>query len=138
MSNSVKEVMTTNLIALDNSRTALDAAVAMATNNVGDVVVTDENGICGIVTDRDIVIRVVAANKSMETTLGEICSRDLETLSATDTVDDAIQIMREHAVRRLPVVENNQPIGIVSLGDLALDRDPQSVLGAVSGAPPTD
>jgi len=137
MSNSVREVMTTELIALDRSRNALDAARAMAENNVGDVVVTDNNGICGIVTDRDIVVRVLAANKSIETTLGEICSRDLETLEATDTVDDAIRMMREHAVRRLPVVENNQPIGIVSLGDLALDRDPQSVLGAVSGAPPT-
>jgi signal-transduction protein with cAMP-binding, CBS, and nucleotidyltransferase domain len=138
MGNSVKEVMSTNLIALDTSRTALDAAIAMATNNVGDVVVTDSHGICGIVTDRDLVIRVLAADKSTETTLGEICSKDLETLRSTDTVDDAITIMREHAVRRLPVVENNQPIGIVTLGDLALERDPQSVLGAVSGAPPSD
>lgn len=137
MSHSIKEVMSTNLVTLDRSQNARDAAIAMASNNVGDVLVTDSNGICGIVTDRDLVVRVFAANKSMDTTLGEICSRDLETLSVTDTVDDAIQIMREHAVRRLPVVENNQPIGIVSLGDLALDRDPQSVLGAVSGAPPT-
>jgi CBS domain-containing protein len=137
MSNNIKDVMTTKLVTLDRSRNALDAATAMAEYNVGDVLVTDSNGICGIVTDRDIVTRVIAANKSIETTLGEICSRDLETLETTATVDDAIRIMREHAVRRLPVVENNQPVGIVTLGDLALDRDPNSVLGQVSGAPPT-
>lgn len=137
MSHSVKEVMTTQLVALDSERSTFDAACAMAENNVGDVVVVDQYGICGIVTDRDIVVRVIAMGKAAEeTTLGEICSRDLETLMATDTVDDAIRMMRVHAVRRLPVVENNQPIGIVTLGDLALDRDPQSVLGAVSGAMP--
>ena len=57
-------------------------------------------------------------------------------MSPTDSVEEAVRLMRTHAIRRLPVVEGGQPVGIVSLGDLAVERDPGSALGEISGAPP--
>jgi len=71
------------------------------------------------------------------TQLGEICSSAVRTLSADDEVDRAIELMREHAVRRIPVIDRSKNVvGIVSLGDLAQKRDPKSALGEISAAPP--
>lgn len=92
---------------------------------------------CGIVTDRDIVIRALAVGKDpSETLLGEICSRDLQTVSAEDSVGDVVRLMSEKAIRRVPVVEEGRPVGIVSLGDLAATQDPDSALADISSAPP--
>jgi CBS domain-containing protein len=137
MAEKITEVMSRNPTALQADDTVAQAARTMRDNNVGDVLVLENDSICGVVTDRDIVVRAIAEGRSPDdVTLGEICSRDLATLATTDTVDDAIRIMRENAIRRLPVLDGNTPVGIVSLGDLALERDPASVLGAVSAAPP--
>jgi CBS domain-containing protein len=90
------------------------------------------------VTDRDIAVRAVADGRDPERTpVSEICSKDLTTVSPEDDLDRAIQVMREKAIRRLLVVDNrNQTVGILSLGDLALERDARSVLGQISAAPP--
>jgi CBS domain-containing protein len=138
MTQSILEVMTTSPVALSQSSTVLDAAAAMREADIGDVVVVDDNGnVYGIVTDRDVTVRAVAEGLNpSEVRLGEICSKALVTLASTDTVEDAVQLMRQQALRRLPVVDNGQPIGIVSLGDLAITRDPQSVLAGISAAPP--
>ena len=101
-----------------------------------DVIVLDNGQICGIVTDRDIPIRGVAEGRNISSlTLGDIRSRQLTTLSPTDSIDDAVLLMREKALRRLPVVEGGKPVGIVSLGDLAVTQDPHSALGNISSAP---
>jgi CBS domain-containing protein len=68
--------------------------------------------------------------------LGDICSREPTALAPTDTVEEAVRLMRDKAIRRLPVVEDRTPVGIVSLGDLAVEQDPDSVLGNISAAPP--
>ena len=95
------------------------------------------NEVCGIVTDRDIVVRTVAETQDPTiTTLADICSHRLLTVTPTDSVEEAVRLMRTHAIRRLPVVEGGQAVGIVSLGDLAVERDPGSALGKISGAPP--
>jgi CBS domain-containing protein len=76
----------------------------------------------------------------MNTALGDVCSRDLTTLSPSDAIETAVARMRESAVCRLPVVpvvEEGRPVGILALGDLAVERDPESVLGEISAAPPT-
>jgi CBS domain-containing protein len=65
-----------------------------------------------------------------------VCSAELATLAPEDTVDEAVRLMRQKAVRRLPVVEAGRPVGIVSLGDLAVEREPESALGDISAAPP--
>jgi CBS domain-containing protein len=109
----------------------------MRDGNIGDVVVLEEDRIQGILTDRDIVVRALADGRDpARTTVGEICSRELTTLSPDDAIGDAERIMRDKAVRRLPVVEGGRPVGIVSLGDLAVERNPESALGGISAAPP--
>jgi CBS domain-containing protein len=134
----ISEVMTTNVATLDMKSTAADAARVMKEQDIGDVVVTDGDQIRGIVTDRDIVVRAVAENKNpLDVPLAEIVSDDLVTLSPQDSVDDAVRLMADRALRRLPVVENGKPVGIVTLGDLAVERDPNSALADISEAPPT-
>jgi len=108
----------------------------MRDSDIGDVIVVENGQICGMVTDRDITIRGVAEGRNISSlTLADICSRQLTTLSPTDSVDDAVLLMREKALRRLPVVEGGKPVGIVSLGDLAVTKDPHSALGNISTAP---
>jgi CBS domain-containing protein len=134
---NVAELMTKDPMTLDVMNTAAEAALAMAERDIGDVIVRDGDQVCGIVTDRDIVVRAVAQNRNPVTvTLGEICSRTMVTLSPDDSVDEAIRLMSERALRRLPVVAEGRAVGIVSLGDLAVERDRQSVLGEISAAPP--
>jgi CBS domain-containing protein len=114
-----------------------EAARAMRDHDIGDVIVIEHDQVCGIVTDRDIAVRLVAeAQDPAATPLATICSHSLLTVTPTDSVEEAMRLMRLHAVRRLPVVEAGKAVGIVSLGDLAVERDPKSVLGKISDAPP--
>lgn len=137
MAQSVRDVMTANPIALPATSSVIDAARTMRDANIGNVIVVDNGRICGIVTDRDITVRGVAEGKDVSSLkLRDICSQEITTLSPTDSVDDAVRLMREKAIRRLPVVEGGKPVGIVSLGDLAVERDPHSALGNISAAPP--
>ena len=138
MAEYIRDVMTTNPETLPESTTVREAAETMRANDIGDVVVVDDNGaISGILTDRDIVVRVVAEGRDPRVTrIGDIASRELTAASPDDPVDRAVQLMRERAIRRLPVVDKGKPVGIVSIGDLALDRDPDSALADISAAPP--
>jgi CBS domain-containing protein len=114
-----------------------DAARRMRDRNIGDVIVLDGAQVCGLVTDRDIVVRAVAEGRDpTSTTLNDICSRDLVTVRPEDTVDAAVRLMREHALRRLPVIDGSTPVGIVSIGDIVVERDPESALADISSAPP--
>jgi CBS domain-containing protein len=137
MAQTIRDVMTRDPISYPESTTVADAAKAMRDRDTGDVLVESNGAVCGIVTDRDIVVRVVAEGKDPSAcTLGEMCSHTITTVAPDDPVDKAVQIMREKAVRRLPVCEGDHAIGIVSLGDLAVERDPQSALADISAAPP--
>jgi CBS domain-containing protein len=129
--------MTTGLVAVPATATVLDAAVEMRDRDIGDVVVVDEGRLLGLLTDRDIAVRVVAAGRNPALTpVGDVCSRDdIATVSPEDRVTRVVAVMRERAVRRLPVMQDGQPVGIVSLGDLALERDRRSALGEISAAP---
>lgn len=136
MAETIERVMTRDPVCLDADTPIVDAAKAMDERNIGDVLVMTEGKICGIVTDRDIAVRAVAHGMDPSTSrVGEICSRQLVTLRPEDSIDDAIAQMREHALRRMPVCEEGRPVGIVSLGDLAEERDRMSVLGQISTAP---
>lgn len=138
MPQSIREVMTSNPVILPATTPVADAACRMKDEGIGDVLVVDGNELRGLVTDRDIVIRAVADGRdTTTTTLADVCSpTPLVTLAPTDDVDDAVRLMSTSAVRRLPVVENGQAIGIVSIGDLAMERDPQSALADISAAAP--
>ncbi len=135
---TVQDVMTTDPVALDASEPVLEAAKTMKEHDIGDVIVVDGGQVCGVLTDRDIVVRVLAeARDPSQTRLGDVCSRDLATVSPGDDLTAAGDLMRERAIRRVPVVDNGRPIGIVSIGDLAIERDPDSALSHISAAPPS-
>jgi len=137
MAQKIKDIMTASPITLTADRPVIDAATAMKENSIGDVIVMNEGKMCGVVTDRDIVVRVIAQGREPQTTkLGDICSRDVASVSPNDDVNRAIQIVRERAVRRVPVVDRDTPVGIVSIGDLAMERDQKSALADVSAAAP--
>ena len=125
MAQQIRELMTPNPVVLPGTASVHEAARAMRDAEIGDV------------TDRDIVVRLVAeAQNPATTTLADLCSHALVTVRPTDTIADAVRLMRTHAIRRLPVVDGGQAVGIVSLGDLAVERDPHSALGEISAAPP--
>jgi CBS domain-containing protein len=137
MSLRVNEVMTQPPTAVAIDATLRAAARTMRDLDIGDVVVVEDGRPVGIVTDRDIVVRGLALGLDAETTgIGDICSRDLATLSPKDSVDDAERLMREKSLRRVPVVEKGTLMGVVSIGDLARVRDPDSALAEISAAPP--
>jgi CBS domain-containing protein len=137
MAQHIRELMTPNPVVLPGTASVHEAACAMRDAEIGDVIVLEHNQICGIVTDRDIVVRLVAeAQDPATTTLADLCSHALVTVRPTDSIEEAVRLMRSHTIRRLPVVEGGQAVGIVSLGDLAVEQDPHSALGEISAAPP--
>lgn len=137
MAQSIRNVMTPDPLTIPATSSVAEAAQAMRAANIGDVIVLKDSQVCGILTDRDIVIRAVAEGRDPAATkVAEICSQELTVVSPTDDVDDAVRLMRDKAIRRLPVVEGGKPVGIVSIGDLAVSQDPHSALGHISAAPP--
>ncbi|EFC82567.1 CBS domain-containing protein [Parafrankia sp. EUN1f] len=136
MATTVAEVMTRAPATVRPDETLAEAARTMRETEAGDVLVVDDGELVGILTDRDIVVRIVAEDRDTSAAkVSEACSTELETVTPDTLIDDAAELMRLRAVRRLPVVEGTQPIGIVSLGDLAIARDEESVLGQVSAMP---
>lgn len=135
MAQVVREVMTKNPITMDLSRSVVDAARAMRQHGIGDILVMDGNRFHGIVTDRDIVVRAVAEGNVGGMSLGSICSTDVVTVSPDDPIDRVTELMRQRAVRRVPVLDGGRPVGIVSLGDLSMATETGSLLGAISSAP---
>jgi len=137
MAQKIRDIMTSSPVTLDADSTVNEAAKAMKQNNIGDVIVLSNGQVKGIVTDRDLAVRVLAEGRSpQDTKLAEICSGDLAAVSPDDDVDRAIQLVRERAVRRVPVIQNGKAVGVVSIGDLAIERDQRSALADVSAAPP--
>jgi signal-transduction protein with cAMP-binding, CBS, and nucleotidyltransferase domain len=134
----VREVMTATPQTVSTSASLRDAARLMADADVGAIVVVDERDtVQGILTDRDVAVRGVAQGRDPSTTnVGDVHSRSVISLAPTDTVHEATRMMREHNVRRLPVVADGRAIGIVSIGDLAVEMDPSSVLADISASPP--
>jgi CBS domain-containing protein len=110
----------------------------MDKEDIGNVLVVENGELQGIVTDRDIVVRVIAKGNGPDASVREACTTDLEALSPDDSVEDAIQKMEQGNVRRLPVVEDGKPVGIISLGDLAVNRDDDSALADISSASPNN
>jgi CBS domain-containing protein len=120
----IKDVMTQNPTGCDPSRTVVEAAKVMASGDVGSVPVVKDGRLVGIVTDRDLVVRVVAEGRDPgSTTVGEIASSDLETVAPDDDLDSALRKMASSKVRRLPVVEGDQLVGIVAQADVARQGD---------------
>jgi CBS domain-containing protein len=137
---TVQDVMTTNVVYLPSETTLAEAARTMREQDIGDVVVADGPALTGLVTDRDIVVRAVAERfDPASTTIGEIVTKDLVTVRPDDSIQAAALLMRDHAVRRVLVCDDEKGlVGIVSIGDLAEQIDPESVLGGISKATPNN
>ncbi len=139
MAASIQDVMTTDLVSCPTTATIADAAKLMRDHDIGDVLVTRDGGqLAGIVTDRDLVVRCLAQGAAADTTLDRACSSEVSTLAPDSSIDDAVQLMRDQSLRRVPVVSDGRAVGIVTLGDLAMERDPNSTLGDISAARPNN
>lgn len=137
MAKTLRDVMSKNPVTLPATATLVEAAQCMRDDDIGNVIVMDGAQVCGIVTDRDIVVRGVASDVNLVSTLlREICTSDLVTLSPEDDVDHAIDVMKQKAIRRIPVVDAGMPVGIVSIGDLAIESTGEKALADISAARP--
>jgi CBS domain-containing protein len=138
MGQMIRDIMTKNPLMLRADATVQEAARAMRDRDIGSVLVTEDgNKLCGILTDRDIVVRGLAEGKDpSRTTLREICSEALAHLTPQDEVDNAIKLMAKKGIRRIPVMEGERAVGVLSLGDLALARDGDSALASISAKSP--
>lgn len=133
---AISALMTREPCCVSRGTTLREAAERMRDLDVGDVLVVEDDRLEGIITDRDITVRAVADGMDVDvTTVDEICSGDPLTASPDEDAEAVADRMREGAVRRIPVVEGGRPIGIVSLGDLAIRMDPTSPLADISEAP---
>jgi CBS domain-containing protein len=139
MAQSIREVMTADPRTVDADATCVDAAREMRDGDVGSIVVVENGAVAGIITDRDIVVRVVADGTDPSTAkVRDAATMNPVTLTVDQSVDDAIRVMREQDIRRIVVVQDNRPAGIVSLGDLAIERDTDSALADIASEPPNN
>lgn len=135
MATAIADIMTKDPVLLETTATVREAAERMRDEDIGDVLVVDGPALRGIVTDRDLATQVLADDRNpSDVTLGDVATTDLDVAAPGDDAGEAVSRMRRDAIRRLPVVEDGTPVGILSLGDLAMEFDEQSVLAAVSAA----
>jgi CBS domain-containing protein len=131
------DIMSPAPICMAPGESVFAAAKAMKQYGIGTVLVLTDGKLSGLVTDRDITVRVLAENRDPLTTrIGDICSSELAVLGPDDDLEQATRLVRERAVRRIPVLADGIPVGVVSIGDLALDEDATSAMSGVSSAPP--
>jgi CBS domain-containing protein len=138
MAALVSELMSTDLITTSPDAPVSEAARLMLEADVGDVVVVDEHGVVlGVCTDRDITIRVTAAGRGPDTPVREACGdRPLVTVSRDALLADAVAIMKDNGVRRLLVMDGEGLAGVLGIGDLAVDQDPDSIQANLRAAEP--
>ena len=133
---NVGEIMTSPPVTVAADTQIVEVAKRMRDEDIGTVLVTDGNKLEGVLTDRDLVVRAIAENADPQGPVGGVTSGSTVSVTPADDVDTAVTLMREHAVRRLPVVEDGRVAGIVSIGDIAVERDGRSALADISAATP--
>lgn len=132
----MRDIMSSAPICMAPTESVAAAAKAMKQHGIGTVLVLTDGQLSGLVTDRDITVRVLAENRDPQATcIGDICSSELAVLGPDDDVAQATQLVTERAVRRIPVLDDGVPVGVVSIGDLAMENDSGSTLSGVSAAP---
>ena len=116
----VQEVMTKNIIKIDSEKTVYDACKEYSKNKVGSLVVMNNDLIVGIITERDIIERVILNKKDpAKTRIRDVMSKDIKTVHALAPLEKAAKIMKEHHIKKLPVVLNNEIVGIIPETDLS-------------------
>ncbi|MEU9169599.1 CBS domain-containing protein [Streptomyces sp. NPDC048420] len=135
----VRDVMTPGVVAVRPDASLVEAARLMRAQDIGDVLGADGRRVVGVLTDRDITVRAVAEGVDpLTVSARSVCTPDPLTVAPGAPATQAAALMRAHAVRRLPVIEDGMPVGMVSLGDLAEARDPGSALADITRADPED
>lgn len=126
---TARDIMTKDPIIVDRDKTARDVAHLLATNGIGAVVVCgSDDEMQGMVTDRDLAVEVLGRDRDPDTRIGDILDgREVVTIGADDSLEEAIDTMKNHAVRRLPVIDGKKVIGMVSQADLARQADEATV-----------
>jgi CBS domain-containing protein len=140
MAKTARDVMTGGAECIGENETVVDAAKKMAELDVGSLPICGEDDrLKGMLTDRDIAVKVLAQGKDPNsTTAGELGEGKPVTIGADDSIEEALRTMKEYKVRRLPVIDGHDLIGIVSQGDLATQIDEKQVgdlVEAISAAP---
>jgi CBS domain-containing protein len=123
MAKSIRDTMTADPRSITPGDPIVEAARLMRDEDIGSLPVTDEGRLVGMLTDRDIAVRVIAEGMSPEsTTVGEVFSREPVTVQPDEDLDAALHLMAQHQVRRLPVVEDDRLVGILAQADVALEE----------------
>ena len=129
MAKSIREIMTSNPRTVESSAQITEVARIMRDEDTGVVPIVDGDRLVGTITDRDIAIRVVAEGRDPQTTkVEEVASKDLVTIDPQQDLDEALRLMAQHQVRRLPVVEEDgKLVGVLAQADVARYADPAKV-----------
>ncbi|GGY05680.1 CBS domain-containing protein [Streptomyces djakartensis] len=137
MAQLVRDIMTGDPATVAPQTSVAEVARIMRDEDLGVILVTDGDDLRGVVTDRDLVVRSISQGGDPErTAVAGACSDEVVTVGPDEDLGQAVRLMREHSVRRIPVVDHGRPVGIVSLGDMAVEREPESALGDISAARP--
>ncbi|MFD7712546.1 CBS domain-containing protein [Streptomyces sp. NPDC059785] len=132
MARQVRDVMTVNPFSVGPDTPAHRVAVLMRDERVAAVLVTDDGRLRGLVTDRDLTVRILAAGGDVSArTVAEACGTELTSVAPEDDVDRALLLMRAKELRRLPVIDNGRPVGIIALDDLDDGREPAPAVGGL-------
>ena len=138
----ITDIWTTDVETCAPDMSIQEIASKMLELDVGSIPISDGKRLMGIITDRDIVIRGIASQISLDSPVSQILTSEMITGTKDMTVEDAAELMSEHQIRRLPIVENDQLLGIVSLGDIAVrdrkDYNSNMVLEEVSESEDTE
>ena len=138
MAHTVSDYMTAHPTVVEVTDSLRSVAQTMATQDVGALVVAENGAVVGIVTDRDLVVRGLAEGIGLDAPVGQLTSAGLVAVRPDDDVAKVVRLMRDEAVRRVPVVDGDRAVGILSIGDLARALDADSALADISAAPPND
>ena len=126
---NIRDVMTPNPRTVSPNDSIQSAARVMRDEDTGVVPVVDNGKPVGVITDRDIVVRAVAEDRELNRPIRDIVTRELVAVHPDMSVQEATELMSEHQVRRLPVIDNNRLVGIVSIGDIAVKEGRDSRVG---------
>lgn len=116
---TVKDLMTKNVVTIDADKTVVEAAVLMSDKDIGDLVVMEGNAPVGIITERDIVRRVLAERKPVSTKVSKVMTAPLKVIDPDAPIKEAARRMVSRKIRRLPVIKDNKLVGILTAADFA-------------------
>jgi CBS domain-containing protein len=120
MHKSIQEAMTPNPTTVEPTTPAQEAARIMKSEDIGSLPIVEGDKLVGVITDRDLAIRIIADGRGIDTPVGEIASKDVVTVDPQQSLEEAARLMAEHKVRRLPVVEEDgRLVGILAQADIA-------------------